>query len=88
MINYFHLVTESPSVTFKDIVMNFRISSDIAFTDVLTQPLPFKIPIKDARYINQFPGIFKYSDTQYGHSIDAFLEYQLLSWTSQRAVIA
>jgi hypothetical protein len=72
----------------RDIVMDFRVSGGISFTEVLIQPLKFKIPIGSPAVLSQFPGTFVLGEAEYGHSLDVWFEHQLVSLTSEQAVIA
>jgi hypothetical protein len=84
---YLGLISAVPRVNVRDRMLPFRVSAGIAFVDLLNNPLPFKIPIQNFEYINQFSAIFEYGKTEYGPSLDSWLEHRLLSYTSEQAVV-
>jgi|EP00975_Prorocentrum_lima_P038636 hypothetical protein len=68
-------------------MLPLRVSAGTSFVDLLNSPLPFKIPIQNLQTIGQFPAIFEYGMTEYGSSLDPWLEHRLLSLTSEQAVV-
>ncbi len=67
--------------------MKCRVEAGVEFTDVLSSPLPFKIPIMDFSTVLQWSRIFQYGKTEYGVSVDSWLQHSMLSLTSEQAVV-
>ena len=60
----------------------------MSFRSILEQPLPFKIPIVTAECTYQFPSVFELGHfVEYNISVDSFLDHELLSMTSEPAVV-
>jgi hypothetical protein len=69
-------------------LMKCRVEAGVEFTDVLSSPLPFKIPIIDFSTVLQWSRIFRYGKTEYGVSVDCWLQHSMLSLlTSEKAVV-
>lgn len=75
------------NVNVRELLLNHRISSGTSFTDLLPNPLPFKIPITRQSHINMFPTVFELGYGEYFESIDLWLEHPLISLTSEQAVV-
>jgi hypothetical protein len=71
----------------KELMLGGRVGYGIPFTDLLPQPLSFKIPVVIPNTVTQFPEIFQYGVAEYGASMDAWLDHSLLSLTSEQAVV-
>lgn len=85
--NYFSF-SVIPQVNVKERIEQCRVSSSKSFRDVLAQPLPFKIPISTSDYVNADPNLFEMGrSVEYLMSVDTFLDHQLLSFSSEQAVV-
>ena len=68
-------------------MLPLRVSAGTSFVDVLNTPLPFKIPIQNLQIINLFPAIFEFGCAEYEFCVDTWHTHQLLSLTSEQAVV-
>lgn len=71
----------------RELVLKHRIPSGTSFTDLLSKPLPFNIPITRQSHINMFPAVFELGYGEYGEAIDLWLAHPLMSLTSEQAVV-
>jgi len=74
-------------VKVRDLLLSHRIPSGTNFTELLSYPLPFKIPITRQSHIDMFPAVFELGYGEYNESIDLWLAHSLLSLTSEQAVV-
>jgi hypothetical protein len=75
-------------VNVKERIQQCRVASSTRFRDVLAQPLPFKIPISTSDYVNADQNLFEMGrSVEYLMSVDTFLDHQLLSFSSEQAVV-
>lgn len=71
----------------KPTIASTRVGPSVPFVDVLREPLPFKIPILLEDYVIKYPNVFVLGRAEYATSVDTWLEHQLLSYTSEQAVV-
>jgi hypothetical protein len=75
-------------VNVKERIQQCRVSSSTSFRELLAQPLPFKIPINTSEYVNANPSLFELGrSVEYMGSVDSFLDHQLLTSSSEQAVV-
>ena len=75
------------NVNVRELLLSYRIPSGTPFTDLLSKPLPFKIPITRQSHIDMFPTVFELGYGEYNESIDLWLGHPLMSLTSEQAVV-
>jgi hypothetical protein len=80
-------VVRAPPIIIRDSLLNCRVPSGVEFTTVLNEPLNLKIPVISQRYVDLYPDIFEIGDAEYLESVDAWLSHQLVSLTSEVAVV-
>jgi hypothetical protein len=69
-------------------VLTHRIASGISFQSLIRQSLPFKIPIADLQYVQQYPTIFQRGSCEYRFHVDVWLNHDLINLTSETSVVA
>ncbi len=74
-------------INLRNKLLSCRIASGSPFVDSLNIHLTFKIPVIDPKYVNDYPNIFELGRAEYGSSVDTWLNYHILSNTSEQAVV-
>ena len=75
-------------VNVKERIKAFRDPILTTLRTILAQPLPFKIPVLNSKYVNLYPHVFELGHSvEYKASVDCFLDHILLSLTSEQAVV-
>ena len=75
-----------PEISVIERLMELRCGSQVPFHEVLSSPLPFKIPVFGSMYVNQFPDIFEIGVAEYGPSVDTWLHHRVQNYTSEMSV--
>lgn len=75
-------------VNVRELVLSNRISYGSTFIESISMPLPFKIPITRRSHIEMFPSIFEFGYGEYNECIDLWLGHQLISFSSEQAIVA
>jgi len=74
-------------ITLRNKLLRCRVESGAPFVDCLKTDLTFKIPVIDPTFVNDYPNIFELGRAEYGSSVDTWLNYHILSTTSEQAVV-
>jgi hypothetical protein len=72
----------------RDKVVACRVVEGISFTEILKEPLPFKISVATSKYVISYPQYFTLEDCEYEASLDSWLNHHVLNYTSEQSTVA